>query len=133
VNEVFLDPEQAAKMLNLSAYTVRAYARQGLIPAHKIGRAWRFSRSDLEEWVLASGGRPSPSGYSVARDRASLTATDLSLSVTAGTAGYQDARREAVETLRAIRARARKGSVSALLKESRTELLARGDRDRGSK
>lgn len=28
-------PEQAAKMLNLSAYTIRAYARQGLIRGHK--------------------------------------------------------------------------------------------------
>ncbi|MEX0974471.1 MAG: helix-turn-helix domain-containing protein [Bacillota bacterium] len=136
MNEVFLDPEQAAKMLNLSAYTVRAYARQGLIPAHKIGRAWRFSRPDLEEWVLAKRQQPSPADGFVARDRASLAAAD-SLAYTANrkdvVTDNTDARQQAVETLRAIRARARKGGVLALVQESRRDLLARGSADHESK
>ena len=136
VNEVFLDPEQAAKMLNLSAYTVRAYARQGLIPAHKIGRTWRFSRSDLEEWVLAKRQQPSPAYGFVAKDRsAAATADALTYAADhqAVAPNSTDARQAAVDTLRAIRARARRSSVSTLVQESRRELLARGSADHDSK
>lgn len=126
MDETFLTPEQAAKMLNLSAYTIRAYARQGVIPAHKIGRTWRFSRADLEAWVLANGQGPAPEDVPVARDSPSFlmprTLRDTAVE-----------RSRAVETLREIRAQARGGSVSRILQESRRELLERGRLDRDVK
>ena len=125
MNTVFLTPEQAAEMLNLSTYTIRAYARHGIIPANKVGRAWRFSRDDLVEWVQAKRQSPSPPASSfVARDCATgvaITSPD--------SPSQMNERQEAIETLRSIRARAHKGNVSALLRESRRELLARGDAD----
>lgn len=135
VNEVFLTPEQAAEMLNLSAYTIRAYARQGVIPVHKIGRTWRFSRSDLEEWVLANRQSPSHEDVLVARDRLSSVATSpLSDSTDGGrAAGLVDERCEALRTLLDIRARARKGNLSAVLQESRRELLEKGSAGRDGK
>lgn len=33
---------------------LRKYAKQGRIPAHKIGNQWRFSREELLEWFHAS-------------------------------------------------------------------------------
>ena len=42
--------EEAAKMLKISEYTLRRYARRGAVPARKIGGQWRFSREELLEW-----------------------------------------------------------------------------------
>jgi len=135
MDEVFLDPEQAAKMLNLSAYTIRAYARKGLIPAHKIGRTWRFSRADLEDWVLSHGQQPSSQHVLVARDRATSIADvlDYRPASEATAPDSTDERQAAIATLRAIRARTRRGSVSSLVQESRRELLARGGADHDAK
>ena len=43
----FLNPTQAAKILGIAPDTVRAYARNGLVPARKIGKHWRFLEADL--------------------------------------------------------------------------------------
>lgn len=129
MNQDFLDPEQAAAMLGLSAYTVRAYARQGVIPAHKIGRTWRFSRADLEDWVLSSGGRPSSSYGLLARESGALSADEHPACAPGGTV-QSESREAAVETLRAIRARALgKVDVAGLIRRSREELLSRGQDD----
>jgi excisionase family DNA binding protein len=47
--------EQAAEYLQIGIVTLKKKAREGSIPAAKIGRAWRFRRKDLEEWVGAGG------------------------------------------------------------------------------
>ena len=52
--EVF-DVADAAVYLKLSEYTVRQKAREGAIPAAKVGRAWRFRKADLEAWLSAGG------------------------------------------------------------------------------
>jgi excisionase family DNA binding protein len=46
-----LNVEEAAQLLGFAPYTVREHARDGLIPARKIGREWRFSRRRLIEFV----------------------------------------------------------------------------------
>lgn len=46
-----LSAEDAADMLGISAYTVRQRARDGTIPAMRLGRLWRFRRSDLDHWI----------------------------------------------------------------------------------
>lgn len=52
-----LTTEEAARLLRLSAYTVRELARKGKIPARKVGKEWRFSRRRLLEWL---GGQEDP-------------------------------------------------------------------------
>ncbi len=47
--------EQAAEYLQTSVYTVKRHAREGTIPAAKLGREWRFLRSELEAWLSAGG------------------------------------------------------------------------------
>jgi excisionase family DNA binding protein len=46
-----LTTEEAADLLRVSSKTILALARDGDIPGEKVGRAWRFLRSDLLEYV----------------------------------------------------------------------------------
>lgn len=44
--------EEAANYLDVNKDTIRNWIKQGKeIPAHKIGRSWKFKRSELDEWV----------------------------------------------------------------------------------
>jgi len=47
----FLTAEQAADLLQTDTGTLRRLAREGRIPATKIGRQWRFDEGLLREWV----------------------------------------------------------------------------------
>lgn len=44
--------EDAAEYLGVKAGTIRAWIRKGKsIPAHKIGKQWKFKCSELDDWV----------------------------------------------------------------------------------
>ena len=43
--------QQASQLLKIDADTLRVLARQGKVPATKIGRQWRFDEGLLREWV----------------------------------------------------------------------------------
>lgn len=45
---------EVAELVRLPVSTVYDLARRGLIPAHRIGRAWRLIRQEIEEWLRAS-------------------------------------------------------------------------------
>jgi len=47
--------EEAADFLRLNAEVLRRKARQGEVPAAKIGRQWRFRLSRLIEWLDEGG------------------------------------------------------------------------------
>jgi excisionase family DNA binding protein len=42
---------EVAEYLNLHPLTVHRYAREGKIPAFKIGTDWRFHKKYIEEWI----------------------------------------------------------------------------------
>lgn len=50
-----LTTEEVAALLKISAYKVREYAREGKLPARKIGKAWRFKREDINKWFNGKG------------------------------------------------------------------------------
>ena len=50
VTEV-LTAEEAADLLRVSTKTVLMLAREGTLPGEKVGRAWRFVRTDLLDYV----------------------------------------------------------------------------------
>lgn len=52
-----LTTEEAADLLRVSSKTILALARDGSIPGEKVGRAWRFLRSDLLKYVHGEGRR----------------------------------------------------------------------------
>lgn len=43
--------KEVADYLNLHILTVHKYARQGKIPAFKIGSDWRFHKEYIDTWI----------------------------------------------------------------------------------
>ncbi len=43
--------EEAATYLGVKKETVRSWIKKTDIPAHKIGKFWKFKRSELDAWV----------------------------------------------------------------------------------
>ena len=48
-----LNAEQAAAYMKVNKRTLYKLAKEGKIPAIRIGREWRFSRAALEKYVRA--------------------------------------------------------------------------------
>jgi excisionase family DNA binding protein len=42
---------EVAEMLKVSDKTVYSMAKQGVIPAFKVGNQWRFRKGDIENWM----------------------------------------------------------------------------------
>jgi excisionase family DNA binding protein len=51
-----LTPKQAAELLQVDENTVVRLADNGEIPARKLGKAWRFSRRALLDWLAGEAG-----------------------------------------------------------------------------
>jgi PTS system nitrogen regulatory IIA component len=51
IEEDILTLEEVAKYLRVSDRTVYDWVQRGEIPAGKIGTAWRFKKTEIEEWV----------------------------------------------------------------------------------
>jgi len=49
--ETLLNVREVADFLRVNATTIYTWARQGQLPAIKVGRSWRFRQSDLETWL----------------------------------------------------------------------------------
>lgn len=50
-----LTPNEIAKMLKLHPFTVARLAREGKIPAFKVGGVWRIDRVKFERWIAEQG------------------------------------------------------------------------------
>lgn len=48
---------EVAKYLKLHELTVRRLAREGELPAFKVGRQWRIKRDLLESWIEQRSGK----------------------------------------------------------------------------
>ncbi|MDR0448474.1 MAG: PTS sugar transporter subunit IIA [Treponema sp.] len=51
IEEEILTIDEVAKFLRVSERTVYDWAQKGEIPSGKIGTAWRFKKSEIEQWV----------------------------------------------------------------------------------
>ena len=49
--DTYLTADEVAKMVRLTVQTIRRYTMKSEIPFHKINRAVRYKKSDIEEWV----------------------------------------------------------------------------------
>jgi excisionase family DNA binding protein len=49
--EDVLTVADVAALLDIKPYTVKEYARRGILPGRKLGRNWRFLRPELEEAI----------------------------------------------------------------------------------
>lgn len=53
--EILYTPEEVAKQLKLSKYTIYEMIKRGDIQAHHIGRSIRISQSQLELYIIGTG------------------------------------------------------------------------------
>lgn len=51
LDDAVLTAEEAADLLKVSEKTVLKLARDGELPGQKVGRAWRFCRTDLLSYL----------------------------------------------------------------------------------
>ncbi len=51
-NDKWINIDEAAEYLGIKPATIRDWIRKGKdVPAHKIGKLWKFKRSELDAWV----------------------------------------------------------------------------------
>jgi excisionase family DNA binding protein len=49
--EVYLTVKEVAEMVRLTVQTIRRYTWKNEIPHHRINRAVRYKKSEIEQWV----------------------------------------------------------------------------------
>lgn len=48
----WISMEEASEYLGVNKDSIRNWIKRGTgIPAHKIGKQWKFKKSELDEWV----------------------------------------------------------------------------------
>lgn len=53
LQENYINLEEAAVYLGIKPATLRSWIKDpdNEIPAHKVGRMWKFKRSEIDEWI----------------------------------------------------------------------------------
>lgn len=51
LNDSWVGLEEAANYLGVKKETVRSWIKKTDIPAHKIGKLWKFKLSELDAWI----------------------------------------------------------------------------------
>ena len=64
IEEEILTIDEVAKYLRVSERTVYDWAQKGEIPSGKIGTAWRFKKTDIEQWVNSRLSATQKNGFS---------------------------------------------------------------------
>ena len=49
--ERLLTLDEVAEFLHINPMTVYAWVKDGKIPAFKIGKVWRFKKTEIDEWL----------------------------------------------------------------------------------
>jgi excisionase family DNA binding protein len=55
MSEHWLSADDVAAHLGVTKDTVYAWISDKRMPAHKVGRLWRFQASEVDEWVRGGG------------------------------------------------------------------------------
>ena len=52
INDNYISIDEAAEYLGIKTVTLRNWIKKDKsLPAHKIGKLWKFKRSELDVWV----------------------------------------------------------------------------------
>lgn len=54
-SERWLSVEEIAAHLGVAAITVYRWLEKDRVPAHRVGRLWKFKVSEVDEWVTRGG------------------------------------------------------------------------------
>jgi excisionase family DNA binding protein len=52
IQEKWTSLEKIAEYLDVSKDTIRVWIKNNKIPAHKIGKQWKFKISEVDEWIF---------------------------------------------------------------------------------
>lgn len=61
MSDRWLSVEEIAEYLGVSKDTVYAWISKRNMPAHRIGRLWKFQAAEVDEWVRSGGAAESES------------------------------------------------------------------------
>ena len=64
MTEPWVSVEEVAKHLGVAKDSVYRWIESKRMPAHRIGRLWKFKLSEVDEWVRAGGVSESGAGGS---------------------------------------------------------------------
>ncbi|HUV08010.1 MAG TPA: helix-turn-helix domain-containing protein [Spirochaetia bacterium] len=68
----WLSVDEIADHLGIKRDTVYKWISERQMPGHKIGRLWKFSKKEVDEWVKSSGaGQKDDEDQRIIRDRSS--------------------------------------------------------------
>lgn len=65
MDDRWLSVAEIAVYLGVKRDTVYKWIEHKSMPAHKLGRLWKFRRSEIDEWVLATSEQTSSFGAQV--------------------------------------------------------------------
>ena len=54
-NENWISLAEAAVYIGVSKDTIRNWIKNSQMPAHKVGRLWKFKKSEIDTWISAKG------------------------------------------------------------------------------
>ena len=49
----WISVEGVAEYLDVSTITIYRWLEKGKIPAHRVGKQWRFKSSEIDAWVIS--------------------------------------------------------------------------------
>ncbi len=55
MSDRWLSVEEIAAHLGVSKDTIYAWIAKKHMPAHRVGRLWKFQKSEIDDWVKAGG------------------------------------------------------------------------------
>ncbi|MBL7556438.1 MAG: helix-turn-helix domain-containing protein [Bdellovibrionaceae bacterium] len=53
--ERWLSVEEIAAHLGISKETIYRWVEREKIPAHRVGRQWKFKASEVDQWIMTGG------------------------------------------------------------------------------
>lgn len=56
----WLSVDEIAQYLGVSSDTVYKWIEKNAMPAHRMGRLWKFKKEEVDEWVKAGGAAEAP-------------------------------------------------------------------------
>lgn len=60
MSDRWLSVEEIAVHLGVSKDTVYAWISKKSMPAHRVGRLWKFQKAEVDQWVKAGGASDDP-------------------------------------------------------------------------
>lgn len=93
IDETFLTTEEVLEYLQVNLRTVYRLIKAGKIPAVRVGRQWRFRKSDIDAWLDSQQtrpARPAPSGDPVVPPANAVQPTRRRVLVVDDEAGIRD-------------------------------------------